>query len=307
MKIQHARRRAFTLIEILVVIGIIGLLAALLFPVFAQAREEARKTTCLSNMRQLGLAFQQYANDSRGKYPLSGNFQAWAPGYGHWVSGEAGDDKSLVSIVFPPSAATPPSELAKPDFQRAAKVTDGSIFSYVKSTQVYVCPSAQYNTQLGLSYSMNCAMSGVTVARTRAPGDIVLLVDEQYPTDGFFYARGICKPGENACSTDALQDRHNGGGNLLFADGHVKFFRNEAFPLDYSTQGLINKSRLTGTPRFHDRGFGSPNGSSLLGFQNKPGQTAKDADALDSCAVKISAPDPVPGAPVVPVVPPAGP
>src|SRR5688500_15272813 len=59
----HRPRSAFTLIELLVVIAIIAILAAILFPVFAQARETARKTVCLSNMKQIGLASMMYAQD----------------------------------------------------------------------------------------------------------------------------------------------------------------------------------------------------------------------------------------------------
>src|SRR3989442_12316595 len=63
MRSSEKRRRAFTLIELLVVIAIIAILAAILFPVFAQAREKARGISCLSNMKQLGTAFQMYLQD----------------------------------------------------------------------------------------------------------------------------------------------------------------------------------------------------------------------------------------------------
>src|SRR5262245_7471887 len=68
---RSRRPRGFTLIELLVVIAIIAILAAILFPVFAQARASARKTACLSNMKQLGLALQQYATDYEGYMPPS--------------------------------------------------------------------------------------------------------------------------------------------------------------------------------------------------------------------------------------------
>lgn len=73
------RQSAFTLIELLVVIAIIAILAAILFPVFAQAREKARETQCISNLRQLGTATQMYVQDHDGIYPV-----AWNPytGYG---------------------------------------------------------------------------------------------------------------------------------------------------------------------------------------------------------------------------------
>src|ERR1700710_648750 len=68
---NHTRRRGFTLIELLVVIAIIAILAAILFPVFAQAREKARQTACLSNMKQIGLGFLQYVQDYDGQLPQS--------------------------------------------------------------------------------------------------------------------------------------------------------------------------------------------------------------------------------------------
>ncbi|MCC7491083.1 MAG: DUF1559 domain-containing protein [Fimbriimonadaceae bacterium] len=67
----RARRAAFTLIELLVVIAIIAILAAILFPVFAKAREKARQTSCLSNCKQIGLAVEQYKSDYDGNYCYS--------------------------------------------------------------------------------------------------------------------------------------------------------------------------------------------------------------------------------------------
>ena len=288
MKHNSAPRRAFTLIEILVVIAIIGILSALLFPVLKTARENGRKTACLSNMKELGLAFQQYAQDSRSKYPLAANYQAWEPGFAHWVAG--GKNANLVTIVLPTS---PTATIADPKSANAANVEGGALFPYVKSTAIYVCPSNEFRDEIKLSYSMNCALSGLSTTKVRAPGDTVLLVDEKFPTDGWFYARDYC-PGSAGCSTDTLQSAHNGGGNLLFADGHVKFYTNDQFVLDYSPTGLANKSRMTGSPRFHDRAFGSATGSSLVQFQNTPGNldaagVVKPTD-LDSCLVPIPKP-----------------
>ena len=62
-------RRGFTLIELLVVIAIIAILAAILFPVFARARENARRSSCLSNMKQIGLGMMQYSQDNDERYP----------------------------------------------------------------------------------------------------------------------------------------------------------------------------------------------------------------------------------------------
>src|SRR5919199_6283039 len=68
---KGASRRGFTLVELLVVIAVIAILAAILFPVFAQVREKARSTACLSNCKQLGMAIETYLQDYDGAYPLS--------------------------------------------------------------------------------------------------------------------------------------------------------------------------------------------------------------------------------------------
>src|SRR3989442_2706910 len=83
-------RNAFTLIELLVVIAIIAILAAILFPVFAQAREKARQTACLSNCKQIGLALEMYKQDHDGIWPLWWNGpadKAGNPAFGRYWSG----------------------------------------------------------------------------------------------------------------------------------------------------------------------------------------------------------------------------
>jgi len=71
------KRLGFTLIELLVVIAIIAILAAILFPVFAKVREKARQTTCVSNLKQLGLAVMQYSEDYDGSYPYGVEYSWW--------------------------------------------------------------------------------------------------------------------------------------------------------------------------------------------------------------------------------------
>ena len=93
------RPRGFTLIELLVVIAIIAILAAILFPVFARARENARRISCVNNMKQMGLGVSMYAQDNDGRYPMASN--------------------------------TDGSGRRWPDY----------IFPYVKSAQLFVCPS----------------------------------------------------------------------------------------------------------------------------------------------------------------------
>src|SRR5580692_6924427 len=79
---MHSHKKAFTLIELLVVIAIIAILAAILFPVFAQARESARKTSCLSNVKEISLALTMYVQDYDERFPMWANsMTTGTPGY----------------------------------------------------------------------------------------------------------------------------------------------------------------------------------------------------------------------------------
>jgi prepilin-type N-terminal cleavage/methylation domain-containing protein/prepilin-type processing-associated H-X9-DG protein len=111
---RSARRFGFTLIELLVVIAIIAILAAILFPVFAQAREKARQTACISNMKQIGLGVSMYAQDNDEKMPF--NYQNHYDAKGKQIQG-------ILDYW---------QDLCRP---------------YVKNEAVYTCPSANPHTQ----------------------------------------------------------------------------------------------------------------------------------------------------------------
>src|SRR6059036_3076775 len=86
----------FTLVELLVVIGIIALLISILLPALNRAKESANRTKCLSNLRQLGLAMVQYAGDNKGAFPNSANSTQKPWDWVHWQAGRNLDDSALV-------------------------------------------------------------------------------------------------------------------------------------------------------------------------------------------------------------------
>jgi len=265
---QDAPRRGLTLVEMLIALGIIVLLAAILLPVVGRARETARRTSCLSNLQQLGKAFQLYAQDASQRFPragvytsFAGHSSGWGPGNGHWVAGTEGAGGQLACI----GGSAPgdvPAGCAVGNYitGRQANPEEGAIFPYVRNSQIFICPSNATGRQKKLSYSMNCAVSGLHDVRISQPSDIVLLVDEEKANDGYFFAvddaaAASTVGGAPTNSTDSLTTIHNGGGNLVFCDGHAKFFPTQKLKLDVSPEGKANKWRDTGSPRFHDPGF----------------------------------------------------
>lgn len=99
---RRLKRSGFTLIELLVVIAIIAILAAILFPVFARAREQARKTTCISNLKQVGLGLMMYAQDYDETFPVANQEADRIPrGQAHNWNGSGARSPHLVEVIHP--------------------------------------------------------------------------------------------------------------------------------------------------------------------------------------------------------------
>lgn len=225
----NRHRSAFTLIELLVVIAIIAILAAILFPVFAQAREKARQTSCLSNTKQLGLAVLMYVQDYDEVFPLA---------YG-----------------ITPKGSTAYVQNWAADYPTVDGTVPGLMQSYIKNNQIINCPSATKGNGAGLAYMFNDLIGGKSEASVNAPTATVILGESSVssalqgtPTplvNGVGHAVAgplgtVAIPSVVAASNvvnydygNMVQDqaklddvtRHNGGGNFLLGDGHSKWFR----------------------------------------------------------------------------------
>ncbi len=201
-------RPAFTLIELLVVIAIIAILAAILFPVFARARENARRSSCQSNLKQIALGMVQYTQDYDERY-LTQNPVAAAP-----------EDVTHFGYILQP---------------------------YLKSKQIFVCPSATgatyvlpdtttaYNQQDHIwttadptpgspfagSYGMNTNLDQTALAEVVLPSQTAMFFDSAFPSASsgsdvqvFGNPFSLVPPGAR---------RHFEGVNICYADGHVKW------------------------------------------------------------------------------------
>ena len=188
------RKSGFTLIELLVVIAIIAILAAILFPVFARARENARRASCQSNLKQLGLGFAQYIQDYDDRLPAFDNVNPVNDSY-----------------AFPGWG--------------------NSLQSYVKSYQIMKCPSGDKNSgvyQPGVGgyttvndYAMNPYASARKTAVFPYTSNSILLTSMgiNYNSGGMSSQRAYPNP--------ATEQKHLEGDNYLFLDGHVKWFKPE--------------------------------------------------------------------------------
>ena len=216
-------RNAFTLIELLVVIAIIAILAAILFPVFAQAREKARQTSCLSNLKQIGLSALMYAQDFDETFPGTeyGEGTPSSPEY-FWADAIAPYAKDEQIYTCPSESVELSHTPAKPGFPKG--IIEEFTFHYAIN-DVHDINGARVGA--GFSPLAAITRSADTVFVAEAwPVDIE-------PTDGteerHEFGVAITTPagaGTRDAANNPLHDgkpRHAGGFNFVACDGHSKF------------------------------------------------------------------------------------
>jgi len=223
------KRKGFTLIELLVVIAIIAILAAILFPVFARARENARRSSCLSNMKQIGLGIQMYTQDYDEKIVR----------YRYLVNGSTSSYYGWQAALYP----------------------------YVKSTQLFVCPSATklapaactsagydptYVSTTGTgsgSYGYNYDYLGnttdIALAAITVPSETVMITEaSDLFGSGPIYPPSLWNTAHTISCNPAVQNYgdqrgmwHFDGTNIAFADGHAKWMKWDALRTYNGTAG----------------------------------------------------------------------
>lgn len=213
--------RAFTLIELLVVIAIIAILAAILFPVFAQAREKARQTACLSNMKQVGMGLMMYTQD----------FDETLPGNSEQATAE---NSSTLGFLVAPNGSD----------RNRLNIVPRDLQPYVKNIHVFHCPSVPDRTNApgyanpapngaNSSYLYNGIVMWRALNVIPNPADTIFLHEhdmnmcyvQEVPCLPNFVTNIAARPNQTFIRYNwgGWDNVHNRGGNYVFCDGHVKW------------------------------------------------------------------------------------
>jgi prepilin-type N-terminal cleavage/methylation domain len=233
---RRPNRAAFTLIELLVVIAIIAILAAILFPVFAQARAKARQASCMSNLKQIGTSSLMYFQDyDESLYPQAYPVNGGTTYYYWWGKYSASD--------------TPP-------YNRR----EGLLEPYSKNYEIMDCLEAQdlpapvaAMTGVYPGYGLNSVLfpsygSSTPLHNIQEPAETILMVDagSYSASAGVVKAENIYPPfyfltnvGMPTSSLQKVHGRHNGMANVLWCDGHVKALK-PSYPTGTLSAAQVN-------------------------------------------------------------------
>ncbi len=253
--------RGFTLIELLVVIAIISILAAILFPVFQNVRENARRTACISNGRQIGLAVIQYTQDYDETMPIFQAYNTAASGGAPGTPGHKGVEDELAPYTKAPELFKCPDDSGGPatggksyhDFYGSSYRFTQSCYTIMGGADGSHEDDAEMDDATAMKDIGPVAIPHtVTNAQFVVPSDTRIMRDEMMPWFSpdkdpggalYGYAGGYYK------------QWHPGGGTFIFADGHAKFltsadaFNKTAVTPDGKTYNDINPA--TGQPYYY--------------------------------------------------------
>lgn len=226
-------RRAFTLIELLVVIAIIAILAAILFPVFAQAKEAAKKAACLSNMKQIGLAFNMYISDEDDRMPDRRDLkQSFAGGWKPWASWPTSDPRSGWALVLMHPYTKNDQIWSCDSLKGSAMGSAVQVVQTVSASNVTPSVASRYwiwrfdqiTDPIPLDNfwgkTPDQAVTDLQVADNPQAGNPSGVSDVELAVDPYF-------PSTIPTVDAALKGLavHTGGRNRLFLDGHAKWLR----------------------------------------------------------------------------------
>jgi len=238
---NRRRRLAFTLIELLVVIAIIAILAAILFPVFAKAREKARQISCNSNMRQIGLGIMQYTEDYDEKFPVGlGEGIAGGNSYIGWA-GQIAPYIKNTGVFHCPDDPTPVSRTSVP----VSYGMNYNIFEIDNSGNASTLSGLRAPASTVMCYEVTGVQANIsTTPETPGPTGQLSPTGNGYPVSGTAlfdttggggfanaggkYATGAMGGRASYSGYVTITPYHTDGSNYLAADGHVKWLRPSA-------------------------------------------------------------------------------
>ncbi len=207
---------AFTLLELLVVIAIIGLLAGLLLPVLAKAKEKGRQVRCLSNFKQIGMAFQLYLEENREQFPAPGSRTSYGPlpeDWIHWQNNRNPNQSAIAPFLanaFPTNLFRCPTDKVAWRLEQTAASTNPYVFSYTLAAHRVVS-----NTNPGLALALDSRGHRIPFYSNsvRNPSGKIMLAEED---------RSAVNDARWIPASNPLTARHNGRGNVAFIDGRAE-------------------------------------------------------------------------------------